>query len=262
MQHEIGLFDSNVTMPSSLGTTLYEVRSYDSVPADLIMQSNEEMDKILGLMHRKKIRTIVDVVNELIDIQHIIADKTKFLGKRKRGYSSEGKYYIELLGKQINRLVRKAGKSVYKPSSDSDYKRLHGLAVDVDDSLRLKKRRGKYTNVPESRKTDEGLAATLFYVSLFEGKKANILTCDFDILRFPDTLFYLFTYALEQDYREMALRKLSKNPVTISFIPTEEEISYPPTNGSYKVLESFERINPEMKEEARKIVRMAYGIKK
>lgn len=260
-EEKVTLFDSNIASTSRLIPELYNIRSYSKVDIEEVIRTTNMMSRLIGQMHAREVITIKDVAEELADLQKTIIDKTKFLNLRKGDKSYEAETHMDLLNDMANRLVKKVKGHIYKPQFPHNYTKLEALLAKLDHTFSINKREGKYTNKAQYRTTDNKLAALSFYIPLFEHKKAQILTSDEDILKLASTLFYTLTYALDGDYCRMALEKLSKFQVSITNHRGRWDHNFPNSDGSYKVFGWFNRINNEMKEDAKKIIRMSYGIK-
>jgi hypothetical protein len=256
-EEKITLFDSNIISPQQLLHDIYPVRSYKKLNIDDIMAVTNIISRVMGQIHAEELMTINDVALELADFQRAISNKTRFLNHRKKGKQYEAEIHMGLLNEVVNSLVKKAKSSLYKPLQKDCYAQLENLVIKLDDAFDIRKRQGK----PQHRNTDDRLAAMLFYVPLFENKKAQIITNDQDMVKLSSTLFYTLTYALDDDYCKMAMKKLSKYRPFITGNRSRDEHHFPSADGSYTVLDWFNKINDRMKEDAKKIIRVSYGIK-
>jgi len=170
MEEEIILMDTNVLTPGSLMPLLYESRKYSHLPIEPIIETNNSIDCFAGMMYRGDLVIVKGVVDELLDLHKNIIDKVKFLDSKGSGASDEARHNLQLLNSKLNKFIKKARKSQYKPSSKKDYESLVNLVIKLDDRLAIKKRAG-YSDNQAVRTTDEKLTASAFYISIFEKKR-------------------------------------------------------------------------------------------
>lgn len=261
MEEEIiRLFDSNIVFSSELLGNMYFTDQYNQVNIGEVISSINELSESLYKISAKRLVTIESVVDELADFQKAIIDKTKFLNSKKAGKSHEAETYIHSLNDVANRLVKKAKGSLYKPQFQDFYAEVEALVKKQDNAFNIKKRDGRYTDKAKHRNTDEKLAATLFYIPLFEHKKAQILSNDIDVPNLASTLFYTLTRALDDKHCRKALEKLSKFQASIANQKLGIEYNFPRADGSYRILDWFNRISNNMKEDAKKIIGMSYDM--
>jgi hypothetical protein len=253
----VNLFDSSVVSSSGL---VLNAKTYDAIDIDAINNTIETESHLIEQMYYAGFMTIEDVVNSMERFQKGLISQIRFLDCRTFGKSEDAKASMNILNDILNRTIKKARGHLYKPNFPEQYSRIEALVIKQEDAFHIKER--KRSAVPDDKRTKEKFAALLFYIPLFENRGAHITSNDKDVLNLSATLFYTFTGALEDDYRSMALMKLSKLKPSIKNTQFEYVHTYPRENGACKTLSCFNRIDDSMKEDARKIIRMSYGISK
>jgi hypothetical protein len=261
----ITLFDTNTISSPGLLPKIFEARTYNEININIVNETINIEAQLIQQMRHEGFMTIESVVDEMVDFQSGIIKNITFLNKRTVGRSDEAEMRMNQLSGLVKQTIKKARESIYKPNFPEPYSSLEALMMYQsrmmhNDAASQTRETSSSNPTIKERHTAEKLATLLLYIPLFENKKAQIISNNTKVLGLSTTLFYTLTHALEKDYRDMALKKLSKFQSSVKNVRHRYERKYPTDDGSYTVLRWFNRINGCMKEDARKIIRMSYGM--
>jgi len=234
LNQEIVLVDTSFFHDSSnLAWNTYEDNFYNHIDINLINSYIEDLNQSLSILRNPNIRTIPQVTEEVKKLQNHIREKINDL-KRKQPYSvtrhtkkGERKDYqrINKVKSKIAFLQDRVFKTInlLKKSEldfkDKRYKLLSEMVFLISKSIRLKKdcsyREGEKLKDPYDSDTDEKLTAALFYLSIFSGTSASLLTRDTDFVSLIRVIPPIIgAYSLPQPSNKLRIA-LQTNPATI-----------------------------------------------